>query len=80
MATEEQANKARDKHSDLLRNLGAHSIGVDEINHKGKKTFAVVAYMEQKPDNFPSELEIANGKDNFNVPLIAKISETFKPE
>lgn len=80
MITEKQANLARENHSEHLRKLGAHSIGVDEIEKDGEKTFAVVAYSKQKIQNLPNELEVNSGNDTLKVPLISKISEPFKLE
>jgi hypothetical protein len=80
MASENQANLAREKHSDFLQNLGAHSIGVDEIEKGGKKSFVVVAYTQENPDKFPNELEIKSGNSTLKVPLIAKLAEPFKPD
>lgn len=78
MATEAQANIARKKHSDYLDKLGAHAIAVNEITHKGKKTFAVVAYAEKQPDNVPDHLEVKVGIKTFKVPLVVNIAEKFK--
>ena len=81
MANEREANRAREQHSDLLRELGAHAIAVDEISRKGEKTFAVVAYFEKKPAaGFPAALEIKSGKRALEVPLVARVVEKFRPE
>ena len=47
MATEKQANLAREKHLNFLGDIGAHAIAVDQIMQNGKKTFAVIAYTEK---------------------------------
>ena len=80
MASEREANRAREQHSDMLRGLGAHAIAVDEIGRKGGKTFAVIAYFEKKPAGVPAALEIKSGRRTLEVPLVAQIMERFKPE
>lgn len=80
MASEREANLAREQHSDLLRSLGAHAIAVDEVRRKGEKTFAVIAFFEKKPDGVPSTLEVKSGKRSTEVPLVARVMEKFRPE
>ena len=80
MANEKEANLARAQHSDLLRDLGAHGITVDEVKRKGEKTFAVIAFFEKKPDKLPGQLEVKSGKKTVTVPLIGRVMERFKPE
>lgn len=80
MANEKEANLAREQYSDFLRNLGAHAIAVDEITRKGKKTFAVIAFFEKKPDELPNALEIKSGKRTVEIPLIGRVMEKYKPE
>jgi hypothetical protein len=80
MASEREANRAREQHSDRLRELGAHAIAVDEIGRKGGETFAVIAYFEKKPAGVPAALEIRIGKRTLAVPLVARVMERFKPE
>jgi hypothetical protein len=80
MATEKEANLAREKHSDALRNLGAHAIAVDQVQRKGEKTFAVVAFFDEKPEKVPQKLTVKTGKKTLEVPLVARVSEKFKPE
>lgn len=80
MATEKQANLAREQHSDSLLGLGVHSIGVDEIDKEGTKTFAVIAYTEKKSSDLPSHLEVKSGNKTFRVPLITKLAKPFTPE
>ena len=80
MATEKEANLAREQHSKTLLQLGAHSIGVDEFDDAGQKTFGVVAFMHKKPDNLPTHLSVKSGNQTFTVPLIAKVITEFKPE
>lgn len=81
MSSEREANIAREKHSDFLRELGAHAIAVDEVKRGGEKTFAVIAYFEQKPSGqVPKSLEVKAGGKTFEVPLAVKVEERFKPE
>ena len=78
--TEKQANEARDKHAEMLRQAGAHAITVDEIKREGSKTFAVIAFTEKKTTELPKALEIKKGNSVVKVPLIVKKSPKFKPE
>lgn len=80
MATEKEAKLARERHSDELHDLGAHAIAVDQIQRKGEKTFAVIAFFEEKPEKVPHKLTVKNGKRTLEVPLVARVSEKFKPE
>ena len=80
MASEKEANLAREQCSDLLRGHGAHAIAVDEVKHKGEKSFAVVAFFEKKPEGIPDVLEVKSGKTTRQVPLVARVMEKFKPE
>ena len=80
MATEKEANLAREQHADSLVQLGAHSIGVDEFVHEGKKTFGVVAYVDGDPASFPGHLSVKHGKTTTLVPLKTKSASPFKAE
>lgn len=81
MASEKDANEARTEHSEFLRQLGAHAIAVDEVKRGGEKTFAVVAYLEEKPTSpVPKRLEVRRGKKKVEVPLAIKKVERFRPE
>ena len=80
MVDEEEANLAREQHADFLRDLGAHGITIDEIKRKGEKSFAVVAFFEKKPDDVPDTLKVQSGKKTLEVPLVARVTERFKPE
>lgn len=81
MASEREANLARELRSEFLRELGAHAIGVDEVRRGGEKTFAVVAYFEEKPaEPLPKTLEVKSGNRTFEVPLVLKVEEKFRPE
>jgi hypothetical protein len=78
--TEKQANEARIQHSEFLRKGGVHAISVDEIEHKGSKTYAVIAMTEKKSTDLPKDLEIKSGKVIVKVPLIVKTTPKFKLE
>lgn len=80
MTTEREANLARGQHADFLRQLGAHAIAVDEVQRKGDKGFAVIAYFEERPAGVPRTLEVKSGKKTLEVPLVARVQEKFKPE
>ena len=80
MATLSQANKAREEHSDFLKSLGAHSIGVDQIGEGGEKSFAVIAYLEKEVADVPASLEIEWKHAKHQVPLVTRISKRFQPE
>jgi hypothetical protein len=74
MASEKEANLARAEHSDFLRRLGAHSIGVNEFKLDGEKGFAVIAFFERKPAKaVPQTLEVQSGSRTLNVPLVVQI-------
>jgi hypothetical protein len=80
MASEEEANLAREQHGDYLSDLGAHGITIDEIQQKGEQSFAVVAMFEQKPKDVPDTLKVKRGKRTLEVPLVTRIAEKFKAE
>jgi Cys-tRNA synthase (O-phospho-L-seryl-tRNA:Cys-tRNA synthase) len=80
MASEKEADIARDQYSDFLLNLGAHGITIDEVKRKGETTFAVVAFFEKKPEGVPDTLKIQRGKKTLEVPLLTRVTEKFKPE
>ncbi|MGH9873644.1 MAG: hypothetical protein ACRD9S_14440 [Pyrinomonadaceae bacterium] len=80
MASEKEADLAREQHSDFLFDLGAHGITVNEVKHKGEKSFAVVAFFEEKPEEVPDTLKVQSGKKTLEVPLVARVVEKFKAE
>ena len=80
MASEKEADLAREQHSDFLVGLGAHSITIDEVKRKGEKSFAVVAFFDQEPDEVPDTLTVQSGKKTLEVPLVARVTEKFKAE
>jgi hypothetical protein len=80
MASEKEADLAREQHSDYLRNLGAHGVTVDEIKRKGEKSFAVVALFDVEPEQMPDALEVRRGNKTLTVPLVARVMEKFRPE
>jgi hypothetical protein len=81
MANEKEANLAREQHSDFLRELGAHSIAVDEVGRGAAKGFAVIAFFARKPAKaLPETLEIKSGKRAVAVPLVLEIMKMPSPE
>ena len=75
MATEKEANKAREKHADFLRKLGAHAILVDKIRRGGENTFGVIAFVAEKPSEpLPDELEIESGGEKKKIPLALRVT------
>lgn len=81
MANEKEANLAREHYSDFLRQLGAHSISVQETKSKGEKGFTVIAYFDKKPSKpIPETLEVTSGKRTLIVPLVAEIMKMPSPE
>lgn len=81
LASEKEANLARQQHSDCLRQLGAHSIGVDKIKGKGATGFAVIAFFERKPSKaVPQTLETKSGQRTLGVPLIVELMKKPSPE
>lgn len=71
MASLREANLARHQHSNFLRQLGAHSIGVNEVKGKG---FAVIAFFAKKPAKaIPQTLKIKSGNKTLDVPLVMQI-------
>ena len=80
MASEKEANLAREQFSDYLRAMGAHGLTVDEVKRKGQKSFALIAYFEEPPETLPKQLEVKKGKTTLEVPLVARVMEKFKPE
>lgn len=80
VATEKEANLAREQHSDSLRDLGAHAITIDEVTRGGVKTFAVIAMFEKKPKTAPKTLAVKKAKGTLDVPLVTRVSEKYRPE
>ena len=80
MITEKQAHLARLKYYDYLTKLGAHSIMVDEIKEKGKRTFAVIALVLKKPSKAPDYLNLEKNNKIIKVPLVFNVAKRFKPE
>jgi hypothetical protein len=70
MATLKQANIAREQYSQYLQKNGAHAIGVDKIDHKGKQTFGLIAFCESAGKKIPETLEIEDGSGaTMEVPI-----------
>jgi hypothetical protein len=80
VATEKEANLARERHAEKLRSLGAHAITVEEFPRGEKRTFGVVAMFEEKPRGVPKTLDVEVGKKTVAVPLRVAKAERFRPE
>ena len=81
MASEKQANKARELYSDLLVKRGAHAIGIADGQPYGKSGFVVVAYVapHTKP-KIPNKLKgVLDGKP-FEVDVVTEVTDPFAPE
>jgi hypothetical protein len=76
VASEKTANRARAQYGASLRQLGAHSIGVEEVMRDGQKTFVVVATFQRKPSRVPTTLTVGR----IAVPLVTRIGPPFRPE
>ncbi|MDT4897205.1 MAG: hypothetical protein QOH25_2282 [Acidobacteriota bacterium] len=81
MASEKEANLARTQYSDFLRELGAHSIGVDERKRQEEPGFAVIAFFDKRPSKtVPQTLKVRSGKQTIAVPLEVEIMKMPSPE
>ena len=81
LASEKEANLARQQHSDLITRLGAHSIGVEKLTGTGATGFAVIAFFERQPSKtVPQTLEIKSNQKTTSVPLRVKIMKRPAPE
>jgi hypothetical protein len=77
VATEDQANKARNKYADKLVEAGAHAIGID----KRKSGYVIVAHVApDAPHEVPETLSLKIGKSEVEVPVVTKRTERFQPE
>jgi hypothetical protein len=75
VATEKEANKAREAHSKFLRESGAHGILVDKVKpSRGEDAYGVIAFYQELPDDLPDALEIEIGGKKREVPLKAKVT------
>jgi len=75
MATEAEAHRAREQHSDYLKDSGAHAIAVDKIQRGGDDTFGVIAFYEKEPEGpLPDSLEIEQDGKSQSVPLVTMIT------
>lgn len=80
MATEREANLAREQYSDALRQLGAHALAVDTVKQKGEETFAVIGSFEKKPVKAPQTLELKSGRRTVKVPLVVRVEPKYQLE
>lgn len=81
MATEAQADKARKVHSDLLVQRGAHGIEVASGRDYGKSGFVVVAHVApSEKHDIPSSLTTKLAGKTFDVPVVTKRTQRFRPD
>lgn len=81
MASEKQANKARELYSDFLVEKGAHAIGVAQGQQYGKRGFVVVAHVAPgTSENIPKKLKGNLEGKPFEVDVVTEASEPFRPE
>jgi hypothetical protein len=75
VATQKEANKARETHSKFLRESGAHAILVDKVKPgRSEDSYAVIAFYQELPDDLPDALEIEISGKKREVPLKAKVT------
>jgi hypothetical protein len=81
MASEKQANKARELYSDLLVKRGAHAIGVADGQPYGKCGFVVVVHVAPHTSpKIPDKLKCDLDGKSFEVDVVTEITEPFAPE
>jgi len=81
MATEDDANKARQQHGRDLMKRGVHAIGVEEGRRHGRQGWVVVAHVApQAKVDLPASLSSATKEGEVEVPLVVTRSEPFAPE
>jgi hypothetical protein len=78
MATEKQAQRARDVHQDRLVKSGAHALSVEKVEGSGK--FGVVAWVKQAKKKLPSAVSIMDGGTKVQVPVVVRQSKPFQLE
>lgn len=75
------AKLAQKKYAEHLRRMGSHGVSVQEVTMAGRKTYALIAMFERKPDTaVPKVLEVHSRGKVHKVPLKVQIVERFKPE
>lgn len=81
MATEPQANKARQEHGNDLVRRGVHAIGVEAGEAHGHKGFVVVAHVPPGVEvDLPASLATPARSGSVKVPLVVQSGEPLKPE
>ena len=81
MASERDANAARAAHDTALGAMGAHALAVDRIEHEGKQTFGVIAYVSSPPAKpMPPHLTFKRGSKTVRVPLKVVMQDQFRAE
>jgi hypothetical protein len=87
MATQRQAQRARDLHQDKLAASGAHALSVEPLTGQAgnkARSFGIVAWVHGKgkksPVSLPSALPIVERGKTVNVPLMVRESKPFQLE
>ena len=81
MASEKQANKARELYSNFLVKRGAHAIGVANGQRYGKQGFVIVAHVPPHTSHkIPSKLKGELDGKLVEVDVVMEVSEPFVPE
>jgi hypothetical protein len=87
MATQRQAQRARDLHQDKLAASGVHALSVESLTGQAgnkARSFGIVAWVHSKaqknPVYLPSALPIVERGKTVNVPLIVRESKPFQLE
>jgi len=81
MASERQANTARDLFSSDLVKQGAHAIGVEPGKDHGHPGFVVVAYVPPThAAKFPTKLALPTEHGGGDVSLVMQSAQPFTPQ
>lgn len=78
-ATLSTAERARARHADSLRQMGAHAIGVEPHGDEG--AFSVVVYFDKDPPaRVPSHVNVSSRGKNIRVPVTVRVADRFQPD
>jgi hypothetical protein len=74
------AERARKRHAERLRGLGAHAVGVEPREGDPDRGFQVVAYFDHSPrGRLPKNIEVARGAgEHAKVPLVVRQQARFQ--
>ena len=80
MATLKDAEKARRRESESLRQHGAHAVEVEPEDTE-ENSFALVAYFKEPPTkSIPDGVEVGRGRLKVRVPLRVRVARPFELE